>query len=76
MTEGYTIEQRHQLVVLLRELKKDINEVIDGLLTNNAQEHEVMLICEQLLGFPELTYAIRKLTLENITLNNATIERG
>lgn len=69
MNYEYSIEQRHQLASLLLALKKDINIVIDGLLTNNAQDHEVMLLCEQLLAFPESTYAIRKLTLENITLN-------
>ena len=73
MKDEYSIGQRQQLAVLLRALKKDINTVIDGLLTNNAQDHEVMLLCEQLLAFPESTYIIRKLTLENITLNNMPI---
>jgi len=70
----YSIEQRTQLVQLLRNLKKDINSVIDGLLTATVQDHEVMLLCEQLIQFPELTYEIRKLILEGVTLNNNPIQ--
>mgnify|MGYP000155092584 CR=1 FL=1 len=76
MSDEYSIEQRHQLASLLLALKKDINAVIDGLLTNNSQDHEVMLLCEQFLAFPESTYIIRKLTLENITLNTMPICTG
>ena len=40
----YSIEQRIALIMLLKKLKRDVNDVIDGLLTNNVQDHEVMLL--------------------------------
>ena len=70
----YSIEQRIALIMLLKKLKRDVNDVIDGLITNNVQDHEVMLLCEQLIEFPESTYEIRKLTLQNITFNNMPID--
>lgn len=73
MTNDYSIQQRHELVKLFRTLKKDVSKVIDGLLTNTVQDHEIMLICEQLLEFPELTYHIRKLILNGVTLNNKPV---
>jgi len=74
MDKGYSIEQRYQLAILLRSLKQDINDVIESLITNNAGDHEMMLICERLIEFPELTYGIRKLTLEGVTLDNKPIQ--
>jgi hypothetical protein len=74
MGDDYSIEQRYKLAILLRSLKKDISDVIDGLITNNVSDHEIMLLCERLIEFPELTYGIRKLTLEGVTLDNNPIQ--
>lgn len=71
--DEYSIEQRIELIKLFRELKKDVNTVIDGLITNNVQDHEVMLMCEQLIDFPELTYKARKMSVNEITFNTKSL---
>lgn len=71
--DEYSIEQRIELIKLFRELKKDVNTVIDGLITNNVQDHEVMLMCEQLIDFPELTYKARKMSVNDITFNTKSL---
>jgi len=72
----YSIEQRYQLAKLFRTLKKDIDLLVYGLLTNTAHEHEVMLVCEQLDEFPKLTHGVRKLTLDGVTLNDKPISKN
>lgn len=73
MTNDYSIQQRYQLAKLFRTLKKEIDLLVYGLLTNTAHEHEVMLVCERLDEFPALTYGIRELTLDGVTFNNQPV---
>lgn len=71
--DEYSIEQRKDLIKLFRELKSDVDTVTNGLITNNVQDHEVMLMCERLIDFPELTYKARKLSVNDITFNTKSL---